>query len=203
MTEDQETSATLSGQIVDLPVDELTLNSRNARTHSKKQITQIAASISEFGFTNPILVDASGKIVAGHGRIEAAKSLGLKIVPTLRLDHLSPAQIRAYMIADNRLAQHAGWDENILKLEFAELEEMDLGFDLETTGFDHADIDIMLGIEDVAGDDPADVVPSLHETAVTRLGDIWQIGEHRLVCGDAKDQQLYVDLHRSTLQCTD
>lgn len=171
----------------------LTTNQRNARTHSKKQIAQIAASISEFGFTNPILVDAQGQIVAGHGRIEAAKSLDIDTVPTICLDHLSAEQIRAYVIADNRLAELAGWDDDILAIEFAELEALDLEFDLDITGFEMADIDLLIEASQ-AEPDPADYCPDLPSEPVTKTGDVWIIGKHRLICGDAKDQDVYARL---------
>ena len=189
-----QTPAPELGPVEFRSVDQIAGNKRNARTHSKQQIAQIAASISEFGFTNPILVDADDKIVAGHGRYEASKLLNLARVPTIRLDHLSPEQIRAYMIADNRLAQLAGWDEDILKLEFTDLENLDLDFDLEITGFDHADIDILIGPDSMAADDPADQVPPPTGLAVTQPRDVWQIGEHLLVCGDAKDNNAYAGL---------
>jgi hypothetical protein len=161
----------------------------NARTHSDKQIAQIAASIGKFGFNNPVLVDADNRIVAGHGRVEAAKRLGLTNIPTIRLDHLSDAERRAYVIADNRLAELAGWDREILKIELQGLADSDLGFDIEITGFDTAALDLLL---DDTGEptkpDPADELPPVDTgPAITRPGDLWLMGEHRLLCGDARD----------------
>lgn len=161
----------------------------NARTHSDKQIAQIAASIGKFGFNNPVLVDGDNRIVAGHGRVAAAKGLGLREVPTIRLDHLSDAERRAYVIADNRLAELAGWDRDILRIELQGLAELDLGFDLEITGFDTTALDLLL--DDDAGasaPDPGDEIPPPDPgPAITRPGDIWLMGDHRLLCGDARD----------------
>ena len=161
----------------------------NARTHSDKQISLIAASIDNFGFTNPALVDGDNRIVAGHGRVAAAKRLGMEEVPTIRLDHLSDAERRAYVIADNRLAELAGWDRDILRIELQGLADLDLGFDLEITGFDTAELDLLL--DDDAGataPDPADEIPPPDlGPAITRPGDIWLMGDHRLLCGDARN----------------
>ena len=156
----------------------------NARTHSKKQIKQIAASIERFGFTNPVLISDDGEIIAGHGRVEAARLLGRQRVPTLALSHLSAAERRAYVLADNKLALNAGWDREILAIELQAL--VDLEFDVERTGFGLAEIDLVL---DEAGDAdpdrpeaPEDVVPVVAGAAVTRMGDVWQLGRHRLLC---------------------
>ena len=161
----------------------------NARTHSDKQIAQIAASIKNFGFNNPVLVDGDNRIVAGHGRVEAAKRLGLENVPTIRLDHLSDAERRAYVIADNRLAELAGRDREILRIELQGLAGLDLDFDVEITGFDTAELDLLL--DDEAGSatpDPADEIPPPDPgPSITRPGDFWLIGDHRLLCGDARD----------------
>ena len=168
----------------------------NARTHSDKQIAQIAASIRQFGFTNPVLVDADGGIVAGHGRVAAARQLGIAEVPTIVLGHLTPAERRAYVIADNRLAELAGWDREILKIEFQALADMDLDFELEITGFETAELDLLLDESaDEPAIDPADEAP-LPESgpAVTRTGDVWQLGPHRLICGDARDPAVYAAL---------
>ena len=145
---------TLDLTIEDKPVEGLKPYAVNARTHSKKQIVQIAASIRQFGFVNPVLVDSDDQIIAGHGRVEAAKTLGMTTVPTVRLDHLSAAQRRAYVIADNRLAELAGWDRDILRLELQGLVEMDLDFDLEITGFETAELDLLLDGPSEAGLDP-------------------------------------------------
>lgn len=163
----------------------------NARTHSEKQIDQIAASIRQFNFVNPVLIDADDGIVAGHGRVAAARKLGFDEVPVIELAHLSEAERRAYVIADNRLAELAGWDREILAIELQALSEMELDFDLEVTGFETAEIDLLLD-DDVGERDPADVVPApVAGPAITRLGDVWQLGRHKLICGDALDPATY------------
>ena len=168
----------------------------NPRTHSKKQIRQIPDSIERFGFTNPILVDDAGGIVAGHGRIEAAKLLGVETVPTIRLEDLTEAEIRAYVIADNKLTENAGWDREMLATEFQGLLELDIDFDITITGFEMPEIDILIGELDTDdGEDPADDVPAVADgPPVTRPGDIWRIGKHRLICGDALDPASYARL---------
>lgn len=178
------------------PPGELILYSRNARTHSKKQIAQIASSIAKFGFNNPVLIDMEGMIVAGHGRVEAAKELGLKTVPVIRLEHLSDAEKRAYILADNRLAEKAGWDREILAIELQNLMSEELEFDVTITGFEMPEIDVLIEELEPKPDkrDPADFVPALQDQAVTRLGDIWLIGPHRLICGDSLDPATFADL---------
>src|SRR5262249_50446535 len=153
---------------------------RNARVHSKKQIHQIAASIREFGFTNPILIDQADVIIAGHGRVEAARSLGLQVVPTIRIEHLSDAQKRAYVIADSKLALNAGWDREILAIEFQHLSSLDLEFDIEIPGFETAEIDLLAdGPGEQPSDDPADWQPAVGTKGISRLGDLWQLGDHK------------------------
>jgi DNA modification methylase len=161
---------------------------RNARTHSKAQIAQIAASIREFGFTNPVLIDAERGIIAGHGRVLAAKQLGLAEVPCLLIDHLSEAQKRAYVLADNRLALSAGWDEQLLALELGEL--ADAGFNVDLIGFtgDELGALLRLGDEDTGGLTDPDEVPEPVGPAVTRPGDLWLLGPHRLACGSSLDR---------------
>ncbi len=168
----------------------------NPRTHSKQQIRQIANSIERFGFTNPVLVDRTGGIVAGHGRIEAAKLLGIETVPTIRLEDLTEAEIRAYVIADNKLAENAGWDRELLAIEFQGLLELDLDFDVTITGFETPEIDILIGeLHATEEADPADEAPEPEDgPPVTRAGDIWYIGKHRLICGDATDPEVYARL---------
>lgn len=160
---------------------------KNARTHSKKQIQQIADSITRFGFTNPVLIDGDGMILAGHGRVEAAKLLALTDVPCIRLDHMTPQQKRAYVLADNKLALNAGWDEELLAEELKELLLQD-EFSIDATGFSIAEVDqIIEGSQlEEAGDPREDQLP---ETAPARCqpGDVWQLGQHRLVCGNALD----------------
>ncbi len=167
----------------------------NARTHSDKQIDQIAASIRQFGFVNPVLIDGDDGIVAGHGRVAAARKLGIDEVPVIELAHLSDAERRAYVIADNRLAELAGWDQEILAIELQALSDMELDFDLEITGFETAEIDLLLEDGDASDRDPDDAVPEpVDGPAITRPGDIWQLGRHRLICGDALDAATYTGL---------
>ena len=155
---------------------------RNARTHSDEQVAQIAASIKEFGWTNPILVDGENGIIAGHGRLAAARKLGNTEVPVIELTGLSEAQKRAYILADNKLALNAGWDTDMLIEELKELKEMD--FDLELTGFSDKEISDFL-VEEVEGLTDEDAVPDVPEEPKTKLGDIYQLGSHRLMCGDS------------------
>lgn len=176
-------------------VDDLKPYAGNARTHSDKQITQIAASIRQFGFTNPVLIDGGSGIVAGHGRVAAARKLGIVDVPVIELAHLSDAERRAYVIADNRLAELAGWDREILAIELQALSDMELDFDLEITGFETAEIDLLLNEDDATEHDPADDVPAPEPgPAITRPGDVWHLGRHRLICGDALDPSTYAAL---------
>ena len=164
---------------------------RNPRTHSEAQVAKIAASIVEFGWTNPILVDGGQGIIAGHGRLAAARKLGLTEVPVIELGHLSAAQKRAYVIADNRLALDAGWDDEMLALELAELSE--LGYDLNLTGFDADELaDIIAGEETTTeGDTDEDAVPEDGGPVVSTPGDVWICGKHRVLCGDATDADAY------------
>jgi ParB-like chromosome segregation protein Spo0J len=172
-------------QIAWRPLGELIPYARNPRTHSDAQVAQIAASIREFGWTNPVLVDGANGIIAGHGRVLAARKLGLERVPVIELAHLSEAQKRAYVLADNQLALNAGWDEELLRLELADLSE--LGFDLGLIGFGEGELERLLagGKEGLTGDDEA---PALPEQAITQPGDLWVLGAHRLLCGDATVQ---------------
>jgi len=176
-----------------LPISDLRPAPRNPRTHSDDQIRQLADSISKFGFPNPIIVDADDSVVAGHGRLEAAKSLGLSEVPTICVDYLTPAQLRAYAIADNKLAENAGWDRELLALELEYITELDIDFDLTLTGFEIPDIDVLLTGKSPVEDDPADsfVPPEPDQLATTRLDDVWQLGSHRILCGDATDPESY------------
>ncbi len=172
--------------VVYRPVGALLPDPRNARTHSKRQIEQISASITEFGFTNPILTDPEGNIIAGHGRLLAAKALGLAEVPVIALVGLSEAQKRMLRLADNKIALNAGWDVEILKLELTELGTIDVELDLTLTGFATGEIDVILDRQD----DPDDeVIPAVPETPRTKLGDIWILGDHRIGCGDGRDAE--------------
>jgi DNA modification methylase len=164
----------------------------NSRVHSRKQIRQIANSIEKFGFVNPVLTDDAYQIIAGHGRYEAAKQLGMDTVPTIRLSHLSPSEVRAYVIADNRLAEKAGWDREMLRTELQGLIALD--FDVEITGFDPPEIDFMLDEAREASDETPseDAVPGRSGgPAVSILGDIWELGKHRLICADAREERPY------------
>lgn len=180
-----------SSQLIERDIASLRPYARNARTHSKKQVKQIAASIERFGFTNPVLVSDEGDIIAGHGRVEAAKLLGMCTVPTLALSHLNDAERRAYVLADNKLALNAGWDKEILAIELQGL--IDLDFDVELTGFSLAEVDLVLdeaGDADPDGSDaPEDHVPELSGTPVSMMGDVWLLGRHRLLCGDARQSE--------------
>ena len=169
-------------------------NPRNARTHSRRQIRQIADSIEAFGFNNPVLVDESRFIIAGHGRVEAAKLLGMTEVPTVCLAHMTEAEKRAYVIADNRLAEKAGWDAEILAIEFETLFEIAPEFDLTVTGFEIAEIDLIIqGDDNEAEPDALDDValPDTDAASVTRLGDLWQLDRHRVLCADATRREAY------------
>ncbi len=167
---------------------------KNARTHSEAQVAQIAASIVEFGWTNPILVDGEGGIIAGHGRVLAARLLGMNEVPVIELLHLSSVQRRALVIADNRIAENAGWDEEVLRLELDALR--DEGFDLDLTGFDDDALAELLEGEEATneGQTDEDAVPEASEAVVSKPGDVWLLGEHRLFCGDATDAASYAAL---------
>lgn len=175
-------------KIENYPIALLRSSKRNARTHSKKQLRQIAASIREFGFNNPVLVDFLDGIIAGHGRVEAAKTLKFETVPVIRLEHLNDAQLRAFMIADNKIAENAGWNSDLLGSEFQSLISLDTEFDVEVTGFEMAEIDILIGeCAEVSGK-KADKVPALTQSCrVSRLGDLWQLGEHKILCADATE----------------
>ena len=183
----------MTEQIVVRKLKELRPYAGNARTHTRKQIGQIARSIERFGFTNPILIADDGEILAGHGRALAARQLGWAEVPTFVLSKLDEAERRAYVLADNKLALNAGWDQEILAIELQAL--VDLEFDVELTGFSLAEIDIVIDeggeSQPNAQDAPKDRLPLLATTAVSRAGDMWELGRHRLICGDARDQRAY------------
>ena len=165
------------------PVDALIPYVRNARTHSEAQVALIAGSIREFGFTNPVLVDGANGIIAGHGRVLAARKLGLATVPVIELAHLTETQKRAYVLADNKLAEQAGWDRDLLALEAGELN--DLGMDLTALGFETGEIDALL--DHGVADPREEATPEPPAEPVSRPGDLWLLGNHRLICGDATD----------------
>lgn len=170
-----------------IALEQLVPYARNARTHSDSQVAQIAGSIAEFGFVNPVLVGGDNIIIAGHGRVMAAKKLGLESVPTIKLDHLTENQRRALIIADNKIAENAGWDEELLSLELKNLADED--FDLDLLGFDDVELDDLLASLD---DDEAaaldENIPEVQENPVSRTGDVWIMGEHRLLCGDSTSE---------------
>lgn len=182
-------------QIHYLNFSELKPYKNNVRTHSKKQIRQIADSMQEFGFTNPILIDANHTIIAGHGRIEAAKIIGMGQIPVIYLGHLTEAQKRAYIIADNKLAENAGWDFEVLQSEIQSIADLDLDFDLPLTGFEVAEIDGFMMGDEVSPEEPPIPEPPKHP--VSQLGDLWYLGDHILYCGDATKSESYERLMES------
>jgi DNA modification methylase len=197
-TPSQETVATEIANLLPalaverVPPRRLASARRNARRHSKRQIAQVAASIREFGFLVPIIVDEANTVIAGHGRLAAAELLDLAEVPIVRIEHLTEAQKRAYRLADNRLAELSDWDQEILALELGELDELELEFDLEITGFDTVDVDRLTESPKPAERDAGDRVPELEpELVVSQLGTMWSLGSHLLLCGDATDPETY------------
>lgn len=190
-----------SPALTQTPVATLKPHGRNARRHSDKQIDLIARSIREFGFVNPVLIDVDNSIVAGHGRFAAAQRLGLESVPTVLLDHLTPEQVKAYRIADNRIAELSDWDDDLLRLEIGSLMDLeiagDLDFDVSLTGLDTPQIDVLLdGAASAGAGKQVETVelPEEDACAVSRLGDLWRLGEHLLLCGDALDPGAYLAL---------
>jgi DNA modification methylase len=165
----------------------------NARTHSKRQIEQLARSMAEFGFTNPILVAEGGSVIAGHGRLLAAKSLGFATVPVIELCGLSNAQKVALQLADNKIAQNAGWDPDLLRVQIESISNLDISFDLSLTGFGAAEIDVALS-QGRSQDPDDEIVGAVPMHPVTRLGDIWQLGPHRVACGDCRDRSVVAEL---------
>ena len=185
MTVDPGLTIAMAKRIELWPLDRLKPYDRNARTHSAEQVAQIAASIVEFGFTNPILVDSNDGIIAGHGRLSAAQELGLKTVPVVVLDHLSDRQRKAYILADNQLALNAGWDTDLLRSELQDLAELD--FDLSLIGFSDDELaDLLPDIEELPPEGAdEDSAPEVPEEPITKLGDVWLLGKHRVMCGDS------------------
>jgi DNA modification methylase len=179
-------------------VEELKLDPANPRVHSKKQIRQIGNSIEAFDFNVPILVDRDGKVIAGHGRLLACREIGITEVPTICLDHLTPAQARAFMIADNRLTEIASWDDRLLAQQLKDLSLVGLDFSVDVIGFEMAEIDLRIAsLEDVPdpADDPADAVPELPaRSPLSKRGDLWLLGQHRVSCGNALDAADFVTL---------
>ena len=179
------------------PIEKLVPYAKNSRTHSEEQVAQIAASIKEWGFTSAILVDEDGGIIAGHGRVMAARKLGLASLPVMVAAGWSDAQKRAYVIADNKLALNAGWDNELLALELAELDG--LGFDVELTGFSDEEIKALMPVEIEEGLTDEDAVPDVPVEPVTRLGDVWILGNHRLMCGDSESTDAIDQLMAGTM----
>jgi DNA modification methylase len=177
--------------VTPLPTDRLKPDPANARIHGKKQIQQIARSIDSFGFNVPVLIDADLQVIAGHGRLSAARQLGFSEVPTISLEHLTPAQARAFAITDNRLTEIATWDAKLLGEQLRELSEFDLNFDMEVTGFEIGEIDLLIG-KTAPQADPADEAPRpVPGPAICRPGDLWQLGRHRIHCGSAIEEEAY------------
>lgn len=178
-----------------LPIAELKPNPRNARRHSQKQLSQIAASIREFGFNSLVVVDEDGVILVGHGRCQAARIAGLEAVPVLRLSHLTAEQKIAFSLADNKIALNADWEMDQLKVLWRDLVGAEINFDLEVTGFETAEIDLLVdGPTEPERLDRSDLLPPVQAEAVSRLGDLWHLGDHRLLCADACDPASYADL---------
>lgn len=187
-------------------IDRLVPYSRNARTHSPEQILQLQASIREFGFVNPVLIDDNYNIIAGHGRIMAARAEGIKEVPCVFISHMTEAQKRAYILADNKIALNAGWDMEMLRVELEELRDLD--FDLDLTGFDETEINALFEDTDdtEVEDDGFDLTAALEEAAFVLPGDVWTLGRHRLICGDATDSDTVkrlMDGRKANLVLTD
>ena len=196
--------------IIYRPIDQLKPDPSNPRRHSKKQIRQIADSIKTFGFNVPVLVDADLNVNAGHGRLLACRLLGIPEVPTLCLDHLTPAQARAFMIADNRLTEIATWDDRLLAQQFKDLSLLGLDFSIEVTGFDMGEIDLRIASLDEISDqanDPADALPEFStQPPLSKIEDLWVLGRHRLLCGSALDGAAFaalMGLERASMAITD
>jgi DNA modification methylase len=197
------------GQVINVPIDQLVPYEQNARTHSDEQLAVIGQSIQGFGWMNTVLVDDNNVIIAGHGRVEAAKRIGLTHAPVIRVSGLTPDQLRAYRLADNRIAEIAGWDEAILAIELQHISEIDIGCSIETLGWKPAEVEILLETHvnsKAAADDRADDLPKAAEVAVSRTGDLWLCGDHRVLCGSAVDPEALARLvegNKAQLVCQD
>ena len=172
-------------KVRDLPIERLSPYAPNARKHTRQQISQIAKSIQTFGFINPVLIDNKCVLIAGHGRVLAAQELGLSTIPTIQVEHLSEAEKRAYILADNKIAENAAWDEDLLRIELSYLTEVEIDLDVEVTGFSTSEIDILLNTD--VNPDTEEPPPPPPADPITREGDLWQLGLHRLLCGDCRD----------------
>ena len=175
-----------------LPIDELIPYVNNARTHSPEQINKLRASLREFGFINPVIIDRDKNIIAGHGRVMAAREEGIKEVPCVLVDYLTEAQKKAYILADNRMALDAGWDEEMLRVEIESLQGVD--FDVSLTGFDENEIAHIFDEETEAKEDDFNVEEELQKPVFSKAGDIWQLGKHRVLCGDSTKPETYQKL---------
>lgn len=195
------TTVTAQSQIDYLPIEALIPYARNSRTHDPAQVAQIAASIKAFGFTNPVLVDGVGGIIAGHGRVLAARQLNLQTVPCIRLSHLTENQTRAYVIADNQLALNAGWNQEMLLLEIQTLQAAE--FNLDLLGFTPAELAALMPELVAPGLTDEDAVPEVRPDPVSQLGDVWLLGGHRVMCGDATSIEQLVQLTAGALVDTD
>ena len=187
-----------------VPLEKLVPYVNNARTHSPEQIQKLRGSLREYGFINPIIIDSDFNIIAGHGRFEAAKAEGIKEVPCVLVDYLTPAQKKAYIIADNRMAEDAGWDEEMLRAEIESLQEQ--AFDLSLTGFDDKELSALFDLGEDGEQDDFDVDAELQKPCFSKAGDIWHLGRHTVICGDSTDPETYKKLLGDTkvnLVCTD
>lgn len=187
-----------------VPIDKLVPYVNNARTHSQGQITKLRSSLREFGFVNPVIIDSNCGIIAGHGRVLAAKEEGIAEVPCVLVDYLTEAQKKAYIIADNRFAMDAGWDEELLKIEIESLQGAE--FDVSLTGFEPAELDKLFNTGDDVKDDDFDVDEELKKPTFSKLGDIWTLGKHKVICGDSTDPATFEKLlgeTKANLVCTD
>ena len=187
-----------------LPIERLKPNPRNPRKHPRRQIRALRSSLRKYGFVTPVLIDANDSTIAGHGRVEAAKLEGFATVPTVQLDHLTPSQIREFIIADNRLAELAGWDRELLAAELSGL--LELNIDFEPMGFEPGEIDALLNDFGEPSPGPDDVLAPAQETCVSRRGEVWILGKHRICCGDAREEGDYVRVthgERAAMLCAD
>lgn len=184
----------VADRVEHIPLAQLKPFARQTRIHSDQQLSLIMGSFEAFGVLNPIIIDEAGHVLAGQGRWEAAKRLGIAELPAVRVDHLSDDEKRAYVIADNRIAEKAGWDREALAIEFAHLTSIDLGFEIDTLGFSTTEIDLIIGEAEAAETEPADTLPALPQQATTVFGDVWNLGKHKLLCGSALERASYEQL---------
>lgn len=182
-------------KVEEIAIGKISPYAKNAKNHPEKQVQQIASSIKQYGFNNPILIDENNEVIAGHGRLVAAKVIGLDTVPAIRLSHLSEAQKRAYRLADNKISENGGWNEDLLRLEISELETICDDLDINIIGFDDVELDVLMNPEQKDADPKANNVPYISESEiVSKVGDIWNIGEHRIICGNSLEQETFKKL---------